>query len=176
MSLPGATDFVSAFYAALDSPQARSTLASFYAPPPTPTALVFNGNIVASGAQVQEIFVHQMPATRYEVQSCDCQIVNPHYPNPAAATAAANVMAEDGVPPPSAGAGAGAGGGRSGRQRPEMSMLVMVSGYVRYGDRNAPMHGFSETFVLVPNREPPPGRGARAQRWLIQSENFRLVT
>ena len=93
-----------------------------------------------------------MPHAHYEAQSFDCQIINRAYPT-ATATGikpAAQMTVKD------------------------MSILVIVSGHVRYGEgRDQPQRGFSETFVLVPN--PSTERGKRRRDWLIQSQNFRLV-
>lgn len=95
--------------------------------------------------------MNQMPPAHYELQSFDCQIVNRAYPT----TTATGVK-------PSAQMGV-----------KDMSVLVIVSGHVRYGEsRDQPQRGFSETFVLVPN--PSADRGKRRD-WLIQSQNFRLV-
>lgn len=148
MSTLAATDLVQSFYPALN--KNRDAIGSFYAP--TPSTILFNGNPVADGAAVQDIFVNQMPAAHYEVQSFDCQIINRAYPTVTAA----------GVKPPDQMA------------VKDMSVLVTVSGHVRYGDnRDQPQRGFSETFVLVPN--PSPDRAKRRRDWLIQSQNFRLV-
>lgn len=107
---------------------------------------------MADGSAVQDIFVNQMPAAHYEVQSFDCQIINRAYPTTTAA----------GVKPPAQ------------MTVKDMSVLVIVSGHVRYGEsRDQPQRGFSETFVLVPN--PSSDRAKRRKEWLIQSQNFRLV-
>lgn len=102
---------------------------------------------MADGKAVQDIFMNQMPPTHYEVQSYDCQIINPAYPTPAT-------------------------GGKPGNKPAvkNMSILVIVSGYVRFGEtKDLPQRGFSETFVLEPN----PAKSGK--EWLIQSQNFRLV-
>ena len=151
--LTAATDFVESFYSALES--SRSSISSFYAS--TLSTILFNGNAVPDGSSVQDIFVNQMPPTHYEVQSFDCQIINPSYP------------ATTGIPVGSAAAVR------------NMSLLVTVSGYVEFGDhremQGSPNRGFSETFVLVPDSvEPRPGaKGRGKKQWLIQSQNFRLV-
>lgn len=143
-----ATNLVQSFYSALQSN--RDTIRSFYSP--TPSTILFNGNTVADGAAVQDIFVNQMPVAHYEAQSFDCQIINRAYPTVTAA----------GLKPPAQ------------MTVKDMSVLVIVSGYVRYGEnRDLPQRGFSETFVLVPN--PSIDRGKRRHEWLIQSQNFRLV-
>lgn len=145
---PAATDLIQSFYPALN--KNRDAIGSFYAP--TPSTILFNGNPVADGAAVQDIFVNQMPAAHYEVQSYDCQIINRAYPT----------VTATGVKPPTE------------MTVKDMSVLVIVSGHVRYGDsRDQPQRGFSETFVLVPN--PSSDRGKRRRDWLIQSQNFRLV-
>lgn len=96
-----------------------------------------------------------MPPTHYEVQSVDCQIINKGYPTPTAA----------GVKPSSQ------------KTVKDMSILIIVSGYVRFGEsQDLPQRGFSETFVLAPNAgvdQGPKGKGRR--EWSIQSQNFRLV-
>ena len=159
-----ATEFVHTFYSALQS--ARHTVSSFYAT--TVSSILFNGNAVADGASVQEIFVNQMPHATYEVQSYDCQIINANYATPGAEPPAA--------PGPSRRHG---GGGAAAVAAKKMSLLVLVSGYVRFGEDKqtwdtAANRGFSETFVLIPNPESgQKGRGKR--QFLIQSQNFRLV-
>jgi NTF2-related export protein 1/2 len=128
-------------------------ISTFYAP--TLSTILFNGNEVADGSSVQDIFVNQMPPAHYEVQTFDCQIINPSYPTAIPAKSAAAVR--------------------------NMSLLVTVSGYVKFGDdreiRDLPSRGFSDTFVLVPNpTESRPGaKGKGKKQWLIQSQNFRLV-
>ncbi|WEW61302.1 hypothetical protein PRK78_006792 [Emydomyces testavorans] len=159
VSTDAATDFVRSFYNALQS--ARPTISSFYSP--TTVSILFNGNAVADSASVQDIFMNQMPPALYEVQSYDCQILNPNYPSTAA--------------PATDGLGRPAGGVVAARN---MSILVMVSGYVRFGDSrespDVPNRGFSETFVLVPNAQAESGpRGRGKKHWLIQSQDFRLV-
>lgn len=93
-----------------------------------------------------------MPKSHYEVQSLDCQILNKAYPTmtPTGVKPAAQMTIKD------------------------MSILVTVSGYVRYGDTEE-QRGFSETFVLIPNPSAAADRGKRRRDWLIQGQNFRLV-
>ena len=94
-----------------------------------------------------------MPPMKYEVQSYDCQVINP------------NFIADGEV----------GDGGATGKN---MTILVLVSGYVKIGEsRTAPMRGFSETFVLVPkiDKRRTKGRKKPLKEWLIQSQNFRLV-
>ncbi|KAJ5934801.1 hypothetical protein N7466_004348 [Penicillium verhagenii] len=149
VSTEAATDLVQTFYGALTSN--RETIASFY--DPAPSKILFNGNTVADGAAVQDIFVNQMPHAHYEAQSYDCQVINRAYPT----------VTASGLKPTTE------------MTVKDMSILVIVSGHVRYGEnRDQPQRGFSETFVLVPN--PSTERGNKRRRdWLIQSQNFRLV-
>lgn len=92
-----------------------------------------------------------MPKADYEAQSYDCHVLNPNYVD-------ANDMSDAALVPDATGF--------------KMSLLVVVSGYVKYGDqRDAKMRGFTENFVLVPNR----GSGNGERKWLIQSQNFRMV-
>ncbi|CEJ55434.1 hypothetical protein PMG11_01693 [Penicillium brasilianum] len=147
VSTEAATELINSFYPALKND--RSSIASFYLP--TPTSILFNGNTVADGAAVQDIFLNQMPEAFYEVQSFDCQIINRAYPTTTAT----------GLKPTSE------------MTVKDMSILVMASGNVRYGEnRDLLPRGFSETFVLVPN---PSSDRKRRRDWLIQSQNFRLV-
>ena len=113
--------------------------------------IVYNGNIIPDPTSMQLLFQEQMPETRFEVQDYDCQVLNPHY------------VAE----------GAHGSAPSSGKN---MTILVTVSGYVKYGEvRPAATRGFSEIFVLIPNPDVVGGRGKLGKEWLIQSQNFRLV-
>lgn len=141
--MSAATDFVQSFYRGLQSN--RPAISSYYSD--ATSTILFNGNAVADGKAVQDIFMNQMPPTHYEVQSFDCQIINRAYPTPATDAKFGNKPAVK-----------------------NMSILVIVSGYVRFGEaKDLPQRGFSETFVLVPN----PSKSGK--EWLIQTQNFRLV-
>ena len=149
--------FVNKFYHALHS--SRQNVATFYAPPATMPngralpAILFNGNVLPDAMSFQKMFQEQMPPMRYEIQSYDCQVVN------------SNFVAD----------GEASDGGASGKN---MTILVLVSGYVKIGElRDTPMRGFSETFVLVPKADTRASRGRKKplKEWLIQSQNFRLV-
>lgn len=114
--------------------------------------ITYNGNVISSSTEIQEMFQNQMPAARFEVQSFDCHVINPSY------------IAE--VPQ-----GSVHTGGKN------VSILVTVSGYVKFGELpNVPTHGYSENFVLVPNADAVKARGHGKKDWLIQSQTFRLVT
>lgn len=137
----GATDFVQQYHSALSSN--NPPIASFYSA--TPTNLLFNGNVIADGAAVEDIFTKKLPTARHEIQSVDCQVINKSYPTTTPGTnARANAK--------------------------NISMLVVVSGSVQYG-KDSSLHGFSETFVLIPDTENKKSR----KDWIIQSQNFRLV-
>ncbi|KAF3481619.1 nuclear transport factor 2 domain-containing protein [Arthroderma uncinatum] len=164
VSTEAATNFVQSYYSALES--ARQTLATFYAP--AVSKIIFNGNVVADGASVQDIFVNQLPPAHHEVQSFDCQVLNPNYPT---------------IPPTQADNTASPFGANPNRNTPDptknMSILVIVSGYVKFGEGketwDSPNRGFSETFVLIPNPQATGGPKGRGKQWLIQSQNFRIV-
>ncbi len=101
---------------------------------------------------MQALFQEQMPEARYEVQDYDCHVLNPHY-------------VAEGQP------------GHSPASGRNMTILITVSGYVKYGDvRAATMRGFSESIVLIPNPLATGNtKGKPLKEWLIQSQNFRLV-
>ena len=114
--------------------------------------IVWNGNIIPDPTSFQKMFQEEMPRTHYETQSYDCHVLNPNY------------VAE----------GAPAGDAASGKN---MTFLVIVSGYLKYGDdRSLPSKGFSENFVLVPNSAAVHTKGKNQNQWVIQSQNFRLVS
>lgn len=115
--------------------------------------IIFNGNVISDSAEMQAMFQNQMPPARYEVQSFNCHVINP------------NFIAENAK-------GATSTSGKN------MTILVVVSGYVKYGDsRDATMRGFSENFVLVPNPNAGKSKGhtKNQKEWLIQNQTFRLV-
>ena len=116
-------------------------------------AIVFNGNVFPSATAIQLMFETMGPA-RYEVQSYDCQVLNPD-----------SVVADT------------TDNHKAGASGKNMTLLLVVSGYVKFGEpREADMRAFSETFVLVPNPAARSGAyGKNFREWLIQSQNFRLV-
>lgn len=154
-----AESFVQAYYPALNTPKGRETLPDFYikssAVTPTGADIILNGNSISNPAELQAIFENQVSKCLYEAQSFDCQVLNRNY----------NVGVEEN----------GLGPSKDGRK---MSIMVMVNGSVKYYKDGAEgeTRGFTETFMLVPNLEaqgPKAPRGAR--KWLIQSQQFRLV-
>ena len=148
------------YYPALNGvKQGRSSLTTFYVKPtpssPLQADISLNGNVVADPEELQSIFEKKVDRAHYEVQSFDCHVLNTNY----------NVGADESILSPD----------KTGKK---MSILVMVSGSVRYwkdsGDGDT--RGFTESVVLVPNwatLKPRPARGEK--NWLIQSQTFRLV-
>ena len=114
--------------------------------------IIFNGNTILDAAAMQKMFEEQMPQAKYEVQCYDSQVINPNY-------------------------GAENAECRASTSGKNMSILVSVSGYVKYGEpRQAKLNGFSETFVLTPNpAAAASSKGKNLKEWLIQTQNFRLV-
>jgi NTF2-related export protein 1/2 len=154
-----AQEFVETFYPALNNPKARVSISSFYLKPtlksPQKPDISLNGNIIEDPAEVQNIFEKQISKAHYEVQSFDCNVINPNY----------NVGMDD----------AGLGPDKDGKK---MSILLMVSGSVRYwkNSEDGENRGFTETFVLIPKWEAHSPKAPKGlKRWLIQSQNFRLV-
>ncbi|KAH8804637.1 hypothetical protein F5884DRAFT_859258 [Xylogone sp. PMI_703] len=160
VSTNAAQHFVDTYYAVLNDPKRRSEIASFYVTPtpssPVQADISMNGNLVASPADLQAIFEKQVAKARYEVQSFDCQVLNPDY----------NIGADDSMLGPD-------------KDGKKMSILVLISGSVKYGKEGAPegeTRGFSENIVLVPNWEAHSSKTSKGlKRWLILSQNFRLV-
>ena len=148
--------FVDLYYTALNA--SRNQIKSFYVP--TTTAgrglphISFNGELIQDASAFQERFEKQMPWTHFEPQSVNVHVMNPSM-NPSESKSKRDAERN-------------------------MSLAVQVSGYVRLVERKeGPMRGFSDSFVLVPNKEEVGGRGTGKQdhgkKWLIQTQNFRFV-
>lgn len=151
-----AKTFVDTYYKALNT--SRANIASFYIPTSTMPdgkslpVIVYNGNILLDQIALQKMFQEQIPLAHHEVQDYDCQVVNPHYVVEGTQGSAANT-------------------GKN------MTILITISGYVKYGEvRSATMRGFSENIVLVPNPAVASSKDRHIKNWLIQSQNFRLVS
>ncbi|KAL8695020.1 MAG: hypothetical protein Q9224_003460 [Gallowayella concinna] len=149
--------FVDSYYVALN--QRPNTIASFYvdqASMPDGKSLPsisLNGTQIRTAAAMQTMFEQQIPQSHYEVQCYDCHVVNPNY----------IMEGTQGWP------------AKTGKN---MTILVAVSGYVKYGNpKEAKPRAFSESFILVPN----PTAAVSKQRvknikeWLIQTQTFRIV-
>lgn len=96
-----------------------------------------------------------MPYTFFELQS-----VNAHVLNPSLAPLDDSAKQKD--------------------REMNISILVQVSGHVRLFERKeGPLRGFSDTLVLVPNKEEAGAKGkgktGEGRSWLIQNQNFRFV-
>lgn len=159
VSTDAAEHLVDAYYGALNG--ARSKISAFYVPTTTlPDGRIlphisFNGELLQDSNLLQERFVKQMPWTHFEPQS-----VNVHVLNPSLSPLDTSASKRD--------------------REHNMSFTVQVSGYVRLVERkDGPMRGFSDSLVMVPNKEEVGGRGTGRQgegkRWLIQSQNLRFV-
>ncbi|KAK4936378.1 hypothetical protein LTR66_003863 [Elasticomyces elasticus] len=157
VSTEAAETFADAYYTSLTS--SRSTLSTFYAPQTTlpngkllPTIL-WNGTSIPTPTAFQSLFAAEsMPYTYFEVQSLNAHVLNPSL----------EPIDDD----------------RAGKNKIEnnISVLVQVSGYVRLIERKeGPMRGFSDTLVLVPNREGTRGKSSVGRRWVVQSQNLRFV-
>ena len=99
------------------------------------------------------MFQEEMPPTHFEVQSYDCQVVNPNY---LPGEAPEQII----------------------KKGKNMAMLVITSGILRVGHGEAAeKRAFSETVLLVPNFEAVKHgrRGIPPREWLIQNLTFRLV-
>jgi NTF2-related export protein 1/2 len=159
VSNDAAEHFTDAFYTALNG--SRNQLASFYVPAiiqPSGRGLPhisYNGEVTNDAAAFADKFAKEMPWTHYEPQSLDVHVLN-----------RALLPVE----------------GKSKKElERNMSLTVQVSGYVRlYERKDGPMKGFSDSFVLVPNKEEVGGKGTaksgHGRQWVIQTQNFRFVT
>ena len=153
-----AEQFTDAYYTALQG--ARNTLTTYYVPntvlpsgKPLPS-ISYNGQAVSDAEEFQTLY-NQMPFTWFELQS-----VNVHVLNSALAPLDQSAKQKE--------------------LENNISMLVQVSGYVRLLERkDGPMRGFSDTLVLVPNKEEAgakcKGKTGEGKSWIIQSQNFRFV-
>lgn len=150
--------FVDLYYTTMNG--SRNQIKSFYVPTTTVASgrglphISFNGELLQDAGVFQERFEKQMPWTHFEPQSVNVHVMNPSM------TPLEGKSKKD--------------------AERNMSLTVQVSGYVRLVERKeGPMRGFSDSFILVPNKEEAGGRGTGKQghgkQWLIQSQNFRFV-
>ena len=158
VSTGAAEHFVDEYYTALNG--SRHRIKDFYVPTSALASgrslphVSYNGELVGDATAFQERYEKQMPWTHFEAQSVDVHVMNP------------SLSVTEGM-------------SKRDLER-NMSLVVQVSGYVRLEERGSgPMRGFSDNFVLVPNKEEAGGRGTGKQdhgkRWLIQTQNFRFV-
>lgn len=155
-----AEHFIDAYYTALHS--ARNTVSCYYSPKtvlPTGKTLptiTYNGTQLADPDEFQNIFVNQMPFSFFEVQSFNATVLNPTIVPIDVSKAKPKELENN------------------------MSVLVQVSGYVRLIERKeGPMRGFSDTLLLVPNKEEIGAKGkdktGGGRSFVIQSQSFRFV-
>ncbi|KAI9648131.1 hypothetical protein NHQ30_002763 [Ciborinia camelliae] len=152
--------FVESFYEALNKPNLRSTITTFYVKPsalaPAEASITLNGNVIPTPSAFQETFENKIGKTAYEAQSYDTHVINPNY----------NIGVDKSK----------LGADKDGKK---ISIVVMVNGQVKYSSKNGDEgeeRSFVENFVLVPNmeaRNPKAPKGIK--KWLIQSQVFRLV-
>lgn len=156
--LLAALSFVDRYYKAMESH--RATISSLYVKPTVSTdgkslpSIVYNGHIYSNGDALQKAFLEEMPPTHFDIQSVDSHCLNPTY------------LAE------------GAQASNPGFDI-NMSILVTVSGSVRLETkRSAPLQGFSESLILVPNIAATSrySKGKPVKDYLVQSQTFRLVS
>lgn len=150
LSTEDGESFTDAYYTTLNA--SRSQLTSFYIPAsagarPMPH-ISYNGELLTDASAFQERFEKDMPYTHFEPQSTNVHVMNPSI---------------------------GAVGAGKREAEGNVSLVVQVSGYVRLQERKeGPMRGFSDSFVLVPNREAA-GKQGGGRKWVIQTQNFRFV-
>ena len=136
----------------------RHNVASFYvsSTPERPTTVVFNGIDLADGRAAQDIFEQMTPQSHIEVETIDCQILNTNY------LPVANNVSD------------GRNAARS------CSILVNVGGIFKASnDRNEDEEDFNDSMIIVPNPDSGGHRGPRGPRhkdFLIQTQNFRLLS
>lgn len=116
--------------------------------------ITYNGEIIESPT-VLEARYKDLPRTRTE-----CQSLNVHVMNPAIMPLEATARTEE--------------------KRNNISCLVQVSGSFKMLDSSDPPRGFSDSIVIVPNKTELGGKGkgrsGEGRQWVIQSQNYRIVT
>lgn len=156
LSTEDGESFADAYYTSLNA--SRAQIASFYVPAsaaarPLPH-ISFNGELLNDAAVFQQRFEKAMPYTHFEPQSVNVHVMNPSV-------------------------GQVAGQGKR-EAEANVSLVVQVSGYVRLQERKeGPMRGFSDSFVLVSNKDETgakaTGKQSSGRKWLIQTQNCRFV-
>jgi NTF2-related export protein 1/2 len=151
-----AQDFVDGYYSALNNLNGRANIAGFYVKEtpgsPLKADIVLNGVTYSDPKEVQNIFEQDVRAAHYVVDDFDYQIINLNYNVGAPATALG--LDKDGK---------------------KISILVIISGSVRYGEQGE-VRGFTDNVILVPNWESHSPKAAKGlNKWLVGTQNFRLV-
>lgn len=159
-----AVAFTEAYYYAFQKD--RNSISSFYCPKQAlgedekALAIVWNGEEYDDAASLQS-HVQGLTHTYFDVESLDCDVLNPKH-----------------LPASQVTNGSGNDGDDLVRR---MSITVMVMGSVRLEEQlKGPIREFSETFVLVPNPEKLLTNGINFDKgwqkeWLVLSQNFRFT-
>lgn len=116
-------------------------------------SITINGAVIANPVELQSLLEATAPNANYEVQAFDAHVVNPNY----IAEGTTCTISETGK---------------------NMAVLINVNGYVKYGaEHGSTPRGFSESFILVPNKEfeKLKNKKANIREWLIMSQTFRIV-
>lgn len=149
-----ATSFAKSYYSTLQNGRdLKDSITNYYCGRETgqdgsaTLRIVWNGNHIPDAESFFTLFSTRMPPTFYDIQTVDAHVLSNRY--------YADLSAER-----------------------NFSMILIVGGYVRLEDAtNGPLHEFSETFCLIPNRAKLMGKGAAMSKrdYLIQNQVFRYV-
>ncbi|TVY32499.1 hypothetical protein LSUB1_G007755 [Lachnellula subtilissima] len=153
-ALIAADIFVNSYYKTWNKESGGKELSHFYVKvnPESPLKpdITINGNIVEDPTDLEGLHRSQPSKTHYEVEAFDCQVVNTNF------TVGAPETLLEGNP--------------AGKK---MSILVMVSGSVKYADAEE-TRGFVDNVLLVPNWDITKKNEKEKKKWLVQSQTFRL--
>jgi len=155
VAVEAAEIFVNSYYKTWNKESGGKELSHFYVKvnPESPLKpdITINGNIVEDPTDLEGLHRSQPSKTHYEVEAFDCQVVNTNF------TVGAPETLLEGNP--------------AGKK---MSILVMVSGSVKYADAEE-TRGFVDNVLLVPNWDITKKNEKEKKKWLVQSQTFRLV-
>ena len=116
-------------------------------------SIVYNGIVRTDGLALQKAFLDELPSVHFDIQAVDSHYLNPNHNSEETNENSAN-------------------------HKKDLTVLIIVSGNVTLGhNAKGETKGFSENFVLTPNKEitRARGRGKQTKEWLIQSQIFRVV-
>ncbi|TVY27179.1 NTF2-related export protein [Lachnellula hyalina] len=154
VAVEAAEIFVNSYYKTWNKESGGKELSHFYVKvnPESPLKpdITINGNIVEDPTDLEGLHRSQPSKTHYEVEAFDCQVVNTNF------TVGAPETLLEGNP--------------AGKK---MSILVMVSGSVKYADAEE-TRGFVDNVLLVPNWDITKKNEKEKKKWLVQSQTFRL--
>jgi NTF2-related export protein 1/2 len=160
--LPVSAVFIEQYYDALTRPGERENLSRFYLTPSATQSvdITFNGAIISSPTELQETFTKNVDRCTYDIQTYDVHVTNKDY--------------KIGRPE-----GLRVGGNSEKDVGRRMSMIITVSGIVRYGtsEDKGEQKVFSDVIFLVPNWNSFGGKAGamRARKYVIQNQTFRIV-